>query len=353
MSYYKNLLYLLFITMAFILNGCGSASDSNDTNRENQQISENGTSEQTTSSEEVKREYAVFKTGETRSIFPGDDGATQRGTAHSYKRSQGIVTDTLTHLQWQDSNIKSQTWNDANDYCKELIIQGVSDWRLPTVQELQSLVNLAYTPKIDPSFATKSSGKYWTSTEYPYAPETMAYYINFSNGFSANYGDRSVYDKSNRYYVRCVRGDRLPNGNFTKVTGKEVVIDTTTKLMWEDTSHIEKRLSVEEAIGYCESLTLGGYSDWHLPNFNEIFIIADRSKYDPAVNSIFVHKLSIGDENRNNHYRAANYWTSTYYGSSSSDPNIKYYRTFNERDGASHRCRYYMGMHVRCVRKID
>jgi len=122
--------------------------------------------------------------------------------------------------------------------------------------------------------------------------------------------------------------------------------------MWEDTTHTTQRSGVADAISYCENLDLAGFKDWHLPNLNEIFSIADRGHYDSAVNAAFVHTLSIGDVNTNDHYRSANYWTSTYYGQHPDLKDVHYYRTFNERDGASHRCRYYMGMHVRCVRAV-
>ncbi|RUM68066.1 MAG: hypothetical protein DSZ05_01655, partial [Sulfurospirillum sp.] len=227
---------------------------------------------------------------------------------------------------------------------------GISNWRLPTFEELQTLQDFGKYPKIDPVFNTKKSGKYWTSTEYPFDPSTLAYYIDFSRGFSASYGDRSVYEKSNTYAVRCVRGEPLQERKFTRDATKNIVTDHTTHLMWEDTSHITSKSSVAEAIKYCEDMTLGGYSDWHLPNINEIYTITDKTHYDPAINAVFNNRVTIGSENSSSHYRKANYWTSTYYGPNSDNENVHYYRTLNARDGASHRCKYGMDMHVRCVR---
>jgi hypothetical protein len=109
-------------------------------------------------------------------------------------------------------------------------------------------------------------------------------------------------------------------------------------------------MDVEDAINYCKNLTLDGVSGWRLPNINELYTLADITHYDPAIDSTFENRLSIGENNTNEHYRAANFWSSTYFGPNTDNPNIHYYRTFNERDGASHRCRSYMGMHVRCVR---
>ena len=285
--------------------------------------------------------------------MPNDDGATQRGVEKSYTKSGGIVTDTITSLQWQD-NVSSQraNWSDAVAYCSNLTIEGTAGWRLPSMHELTTLVDLGYEPKIDPLFSTKRSGKFWSSTEYAFDTSKYAYYSDFSTGFSADYGDRSVFEKSNSYAVRCVKGDAIKEGEFKRDTAKELVSDSTANLMWEDTSHINRTSDVEAAIDYCEGLNLGGFSDWKLPNLNEFNTITDRSHYDSAINLIFANRLSIGEDNNNDHYRAANYWTSTYYGPRSDDSTVHYYRTLNARDGASHRCRSYMGMHTRCVRKI-
>lgn len=47
------------------------------------------------------------------------------------------------------------------------------------------------------------------------------------------------------------------------------VTDTQTKLMWQAQSDGEER-SHKQAIDYCRRLTVGGYSDWRLPNLSEI-----------------------------------------------------------------------------------
>jgi hypothetical protein len=45
----------------------------------------------------------------------------------------------------------------------------------------------------------------------------------------------------------------------------------------------------EEALTYCENLTLpaGGYSDWRLPNRNELQSIVDYSRFNPAIDTNF------------------------------------------------------------------
>ena len=73
----------------------------------------------------------------------------------------------------------------ARDYCKSI------GARLPTIDELSCI----YTNRA--SFGSFEAGLYWSSTENS---ETNARNVNFTSG-SVTY-----YNKTNDYYVRCVRG---------------------------------------------------------------------------------------------------------------------------------------------------
>ena len=44
-----------------------------------------------------------------------------------------------------------------------------------------------------------------------------------------------------------------------------------------------------DAVKYCDGLDLGGYTDWRLPNFQELVSIVDYGKHGPAINTIFEH----------------------------------------------------------------
>jgi hypothetical protein len=68
----------------------------------------------------------------------------------------------------------------------------------------------------------------------------------------------------------------------------DIVTDNDTSLIWEDGSTIAKK-NWSEAISYCESLELGGYDDWRLPNKNELLSIVDYSKISPAIKDGFVN----------------------------------------------------------------
>ena len=71
------------------------------------------------------------------------------------------------------------------------------DWRLPTIQELLTLVD--YT-KSNPASKLKDtkSNYYWSSTTY-FGYTSDAWVVYFGNG------TQYLRDKSNSFYVRCVR----------------------------------------------------------------------------------------------------------------------------------------------------
>jgi hypothetical protein len=83
--------------------------------------------------------------------------------------------------------------------------------------------------------------------------------------------------------------------DFTRDDVKKVVTDNVTKLMWQDDNRTigdANKKTWENAITFCENLDFAGYTNWHLPNFNELYSIADRSKYNPAMSSVFINVVS-------------------------------------------------------------
>jgi len=93
-------------------------------------------------------------------------------------------------------------------------------------------------------------------------------------------------------------GLSLLQADFSK-TG-DIVKDSVSGLEFQDDA-VGSRMKWEAAISHCEALSLGGHSDWRLPNINELKTIADRSKRNPAIVDAFTHTSS-------NYY-----WSSTTY----------------------------------------
>ncbi len=78
------------------------------------------------------------------------------------------------------------------------------------------------------------------------------------------------------------------NSPFFTLNGNGTVTDTVTSLMWQQTDGGE--MIIENAQIYCDNLTLGGYTDWRLPNCHELFSILNHDKVNPAADTNYFTK---------------------------------------------------------------
>ncbi|MCP3851203.1 MAG: DUF1566 domain-containing protein [Gammaproteobacteria bacterium] len=119
-----------------------------------------------------------------------------------FTKAENIVSDSVSMLEWQDDAIGTTTdWQGAIGRCEGLELGGHSDWRLPNINELNSIVDLSIVdPAIVSSFEnTTSISGYWSSTTYKNSKDN-AWFVHF---YSGNVSKKS---KANYYNVRCVRG---------------------------------------------------------------------------------------------------------------------------------------------------
>ena len=91
----------------------------------------------------------------------------------------------------QTEDIGGGRWYIVNSMCENSIVGGYTDWRLPTIEELQAIYD-----ECDRIGGFERFGRYWSSTESRY----HYYSMNFLDG-SINYDDQSDYER----YGRCVR----------------------------------------------------------------------------------------------------------------------------------------------------
>ncbi len=134
------------------------------------------------------------------------DGKDLFGETRNFERnsSLNIVTDNTSKLQWQDDNISINTprsWSSANQYCQDLNISGLDDWYLPSIEQLNSIVDRNSTDTsnlVDSIFTQRGQTVYWSSTLYK--PITDNYRtVLFNVGITAYNSIGST------LYVRCVR----------------------------------------------------------------------------------------------------------------------------------------------------
>src|SRR6056297_1328819 len=76
------------------------------------------------------------------------------------------------------------------------------------------------------------------------------------------------------------KGVAWPNPRFTK-NGNYTVIDNLTGLMWLSYVYYDNKYS--QAIVTCEIISDDGYTDWRLPNRNELTSLLDMSEANPAL----------------------------------------------------------------------
>ena len=195
--------------------------------------------------------------------------------------------------------------NDLNDNN----FGGYSDWRLPTIKELSTLINsdvpypeltidTVYFPNTMPSY-------YFSSTAQS---ADLAWSVYFS------YGYLGYYYKSDYNYVRAVRSaqDKLSDHLVDNHDG--TITDTTTGLMWQKCSmgqtynastngcdgSANYYYNWQQALAECENFELRGYDDWHLPSRNELQSIVDYSRSLPAIDPNYFPNTML-----------SSYWSST------------------------------------------
>ncbi|WP_428026228.1 DUF1566 domain-containing protein [Arcobacter sp.] len=125
--------------------------------------------------------------------------------AGSFKRDSqlNIVTDTNTPLVWMDSEANVTlyfTHQEAEKYCEDLLHGTYSDWRLPEIEELETIVDKNNFPKnIDRAFKYSLNEGYWASTAHWRTFWFYADYMHFVSG--TPYFD----SRHKKKLVRCVR----------------------------------------------------------------------------------------------------------------------------------------------------
>ena len=123
---------------------------------------------------------------------------------------------------------------------------------------------------------------------------------------------------------------------LTKINS--TVTDSKTGLEWQDNSdNNSTQKTWQEAIDYCEALTLDTHDDWRLPNINELKTLIDRTKREPAIKeNVFEY---IGT---NNYYI---YWSSSSFVGHEGGAWVVHFN-YGDVDGYSKDGNYF----VRCVR---
>jgi len=112
--------------------------------------------------------------------------------------------DPKTGLEWQCQSPGEMTWHEAQEYAKSLSLEDHGDWRLPTLAELESLLDRTRArsdgrPYMREEIPFRDELSYWSSTTFELDTKN-AWIVMFDGAYLLSYY------KSNLYHVRCVRG---------------------------------------------------------------------------------------------------------------------------------------------------
>ncbi len=100
---------------------------------------------------------------------------------------------------------------------------------------------------------------------------------------------------------------QFAKNNFSfKDNGDGTISDLNTGLMWQQVPS-SKTFTWQEAVDYCNSLELGGYSDWRMPSAKELYSIENFSEGWPYLDTKYF-TLASGRITKDEQY-----WTSNYY----------------------------------------
>lgn len=267
----------------------------------------------------------------------GCDGEFQMGlpfpTVRYTDNGDGTVTDNRTGLIWlKNANRFGEIpWLEGLHQCNILRAgnMGLSDdsvpgdWRLPNINELQSLVDLSSThgpafPDNTP-FENLVASNYWSSSTVAAAP-ALGWYTALAvappvfdlkinsmriwpvkgngHGVLAATGQTKCFDiwgnvipgEGTGQDGELRKGVPLPNPRFID-HGNGSVTDSMTGLIWLKNANAFDTRNWEQAIRDCQSLASGrgGLSDgssagdWRLPNLNELRSLCDYDYFGPAL----------------------------------------------------------------------
>ena len=129
----------------------------------------------------------------------------------------------------------------------------------------------------------------------------------------------------------------LAQADFKRGDNNLTVIDTDTKLEWQDSyknNIVHNSSSFNEAIAYCEDLELDDKNDWRLPNINELKSIVVDTQYAPSIDEKFKYTI--------NGY---------YLSSTARRRSTSYKYMINFTDNSTNFTSG--GTHIRCVRDAD
>lgn len=258
----------------------------------------------------------THQTGSYTDTYGEDSDVTTYAPSYT-DNGNGTVTDNVTGLMWTktidlngdgkiDVNDKLG-YEDAQTYASSVTTGGYTDWRVPTIKELYSLMDFSgqdissysgtetsgLTPFIDTTYFAFDYGdmsagerlidsQMATTTKYvslTFGRDETMFGVNFADGRIKGY-PIEMRGSPKLFYVYFVRGDTGYGENDFVDNRDGTVTDAATGRMWsQDDSG--KGLNWEEALAWVNAKNQEkylGYNDWRLPDAKELQALVDYTR---------------------------------------------------------------------------
>ncbi len=306
--------------------------------------------------------------------FFGQDAQYNGNTPKYVDNNDGTITDMVTGLMWE-KGVSYMDWSDAMSNASSASTGGYTDWRVPTIKELYSLVYFSgHQGTGNPASADAPSDAVpFLNTDYfDFSYSTTGRYIDVQfisqttyNGvalnntetfFGLNLADgriKAYPQKGNpsnsNFPCRFVRGNSSYGINNFVNNNDGTITDNATGLMWSEfdsgnenfKSNISEytkndgSLNWQEALNFSETIEYAGYSDWRLPDAKELQSIVDYTRCPDATNSAAINPLfeitEIINEANESDYPA--FWSSTSFNPGSDAIVVYFGRALGYMDG--------------------
>jgi hypothetical protein len=279
---------------------------------------------------------------ESSGAYFGQDGQYVGNQPKYEDNSDGTISDMNTGLMWVKDPGTKLTYDQAVSGAASFNLAGYDDWRLPTIQELYSLILFSgfdpsgcasesdcpgLVPFIDTSFfdfkyGQPDAGERLIDAQYisssPYIGQglggSLVFGVNFADGRIKGYGTGPMpgQTESKTFYVLYVRGGLGYGMNEFVDNSDGTISDQTTGLTWMQTDN-QQAVDWQDALVYCGNLSWAGNDDWRLPNVKELHSIVDLSRSPDTSNTAAINPLfqSTPFTNEVGQPDYGYYWTST------------------------------------------
>jgi hypothetical protein len=248
--------------------------------------------------------------------FAGQDAQHTGHQPRYHDNEDGTVSDLVTGLMWQKTPVYGLSYDAARAAASSMTTGDYSDWRLPTLKELYSLIDFTgqtgassseSVPYLDTDVFDFEYGdatgqprfidaQYVSSTEYvgtTMGGDFTVFGVNFADGRIKGYPAVRPDGSTKTFHVRYVRGTSSYGVNDFHDEGDGTITDRATGLTWSK-GDSGFGMDWEDALAWVAARNgehYLGHDDWRLPNAKELQSLVDYTRAPDVSGSAAIDPL--------------------------------------------------------------